>query len=59
MNCQVSDSYRILTDIERSHNLSICPTLEGIRVYDDETVLALWLRADWAERARLWYNRTG
>lgn len=33
--------------------------MDTIRVHNCETVLALWLRADWAERARLWYNRKG
>lgn len=54
-----SHPYRVLSDIERATNLSVVPRMDPIRVDNRKTVLALWLKADWAERARLWYNREG
>lgn len=52
-------AYRELSHIERAPNLSVVPRMEPIRVHNRETVLGLWLKADRAERARLWYNRHG
>jgi len=52
-------SYRELSYIERSPNVSVVPKMHPIRVHNRETVLALWLNADRAERVRLWYNRDG
>jgi len=52
-------SYRELSHIERAPILSVVPSMDPIRVHNRETVLGLWLKADRAERARLWYNRDG
>jgi len=52
-------AYRTLGDIERNHVLSIVPRMKVLEISNQDTVLALWLPKECAEKVRVWYNNIG
>jgi len=52
-------AYRTLDDIERNHVMSIVPRMKVLEISNQDTVLALWLPKEFAEKVRVWYNNIG